>query len=47
MTFFNGSAQSHFRAARNITVAPIEREKQRSVKFKVSIKYFVFEKSVK
>lgn len=39
--------KSNFRAARNVTVAPIEREKQCSIRFKVSITYFVFERSVK
>lgn len=43
MTFFNGtnSQNTNFRAARYVTVAPIEREKWCSVRFKVSITYFI------
>ena len=40
--------ESNFRAARNVTVAPAEREKRYSVRFKGLIGFFfVFEKSVK
>lgn len=41
---FNGTNSQNtikLRAARNVTVAPIEKEKQCSVRFKISITYFI------